>query len=137
MNAVRERFADWRDGMFDFMPDGGPVRAGLLVVCLYLLIALGVGVYWSFTPDHFDPADKAAQYAAEEGGEVVTGSVTTAALMGVAETLLDKPGGYLHNDRFPPGIWLDNMPNWEYGVLVQVRDLARAMREVLSRSQSC
>ena len=28
------------------------------------------------------------------------------------------------------------MPNWEYGVLIQVRDLARAMREVLSRSQS-
>jgi hypothetical protein len=31
---------------------------------------------------------------------------------------------------------MDNMPNWEYGVLVQSRDLARALREVLSRSQS-
>ena len=28
------------------------------------------------------------------------------------------------------------MPNWEYGALIQVRDLARAMREVHSRSQS-
>jgi hypothetical protein len=28
------------------------------------------------------------------------------------------------------------MPNWEYGALIQVRDLARAMREVFSRSQS-
>jgi hypothetical protein len=28
------------------------------------------------------------------------------------------------------------MPNWEYGVLIQVRDLSRAMREVFSRSQS-
>ena len=136
MNAVKERLADWRDGMFDFFPDGGPTRWILLVVCLYLIGAIAVGVYWSFTPDHFDPAEKATQYAAEEGGDVVTGSVTTAALMGVAETLLDKPGGYLHNDRFPPGIWLDNMPNWEFGALIQVRDLSRAMREVHSRSQS-
>lgn len=58
------------------------------------------------------------------------------ALIGVMETLLDKPGGFTHNDRFPPGVWLDNMPSWEYGVLIQVRDLSRAMREVLSRSQS-
>ena len=35
-----------------------------------------------------------------------------------------------------PGAWLDNMPYWEYGALIQVRDLARALREVLSRSQS-
>ena len=37
---------------------------------------------------------------------------------------------------FPPGVWLDNMPNWEYGVLIQSRDLARALRENFSRSQS-
>ncbi len=136
MNAVTERLADWRDGLIDLLPDTGPVKwvvAGLLA---YLLVAIVLGIYWSWTPDHFDPREKAAQYAAEDGGEVVTGSVTTAALMGVMETLLDKPGGYLHNDRFPPGIWLDNMPNWEYGALIQARDLARAMREALSRSQS-
>jgi hypothetical protein len=136
MNAVTERLADWRDGMFDFFPDGRGSRWALLLVCLYLLLTLALGIYWSATPDHFDPGEKAAQYAAEDGGDVVTGSVTTAALMAVAETLLEKPGGYLHNDRFPPGIWLDNMPNWEYGALVQVRDLSRAMREVFSRSQS-
>jgi hypothetical protein len=28
------------------------------------------------------------------------------------------------------------MPNWEYGAIIQVRDLARSMREVHSRSQS-
>lgn len=136
MNAVTEKLADWRDGLIDLLPDTGPVKWAIAVVIAYLLVAIGMGMYWSLTPDHFDPRDKAAQYAAEDGGEVVTGSVTTATLMGVMETLLDKPGGYLHNDRFPPGLWLDNMPNWEYGALVQVRDLARAMREVLSRSQS-
>ena len=35
----------------------------------------------------------------------------------VAGTLLNKPGGYLSNDRFPPGVLLDNIPSWEYGVL--------------------
>ena len=54
----------------------------------------------------------------------------------VASTLLDKQGGYLSNDISPPGIWLDNIPNWEYGVLIQVRDLSKAMREAFSRSQS-
>ena len=31
---------------------------------------------------------------------------------------------------------LDNIPNWEYGVLQQVRDLARVIRNDYSRSQS-
>jgi len=50
--------------------------------------------------------------------------------------LLNKPGGYISNDRFPPGLWMDNMPSWEYGVLVQVRDLSRALRKDFARSQS-
>jgi hypothetical protein len=57
-------------------------------------------------------------------------------LIEVAETLLNKKGGFLSNDVFPPGVWLDNVPNWEYGALIQVRDLTRAMRESFSRSQS-
>jgi hypothetical protein len=50
--------------------------------------------------------------------------------------LLTKPGGYISNDRFPPGLWMDNTPSWEYGVLVQVRDLTRALRKDFARSQS-
>ncbi len=65
-----------------------------------------------------------------------TGTVMTATLIKVVETLLEKPGGYLSNDIAPPGVFLDNMPAWEFGVLVQVRDLSKAMRETLSRSQS-
>src|SRR5690606_17129876 len=66
----------------------------------------------------------------------VTGAMTAATLIEVAETLLNKPGGYLSNDIMPPGLYLDNIPNWEFGVLVQVRDLSRAFRENFSRSQS-
>ena len=71
-----------------------------------------------------------------EEEKIIPGSVTTAALITVSSTLLDKPGGYLSNDVMPPSVLLDNMPNWEFGVLVQVRDMARAMRNDLSRSQS-
>ena len=109
---------------------------GGIVLGAYLAIALVVGMYWSRTPDHFDVRENATRYAAATNQDVVTGTTTVAALQEVIRTLLEKPGGYLHNDLFPPGVWLDNMPNWEYGLLVQSRDLARALREVLSRSQS-
>jgi hypothetical protein len=36
----------------------------------------------------------------------------------------------------PPGVFMDNMPAWEYGALTQLRDLARALRNDFSRSQS-
>jgi len=33
-------------------------------------------------------------------------------------------------------VFLDNVPNWEFGALTQVRDLARSMRNDFSRSQT-
>ena len=64
------------------------------------------------------------------------GFSTTDTLVRVAETLLDKRGGYLSNDKIPPNIFLDNIPSWEFGVLQQVRDMARIIRNDYSRSQS-
>jgi len=109
--------------------------SGLLVVTL-LLALLALGSYWSRTPDQFDVVANAEAIAAAQGRPVVSGYTTTATLITVARTLLDKPGGYLTNDMLPPGSMLDNMPNWEFGVLVQVRDLARVLRNDFSRSQS-
>ncbi|MFK8047408.1 MAG: DUF2333 family protein [Halioglobus sp.] len=123
-------------GRVDNLRDGEVFRWLGGIVAAYLIVTTLFGLYWSIAPSQFDVSEKAAEFAAENGGSVVTGSVTTAAVMGVMDTLLDKSGGYLHNDRFPPGLWMDNMPNWEYGVLIQVRDISRAMREVHSRSQS-
>lgn len=128
--------AGWRDKLDNLLPGGRLFGIGLTLLGVYLAVCLLVGMYWSLAPAAFDVKEAAAGYAAETSGEVVTGSVTTATLMKVMDTLLTKPGGYTHNDIFPPGVWLDNMPNWEYGVLIQTRDLARALREVLSRSQS-
>lgn len=103
---------------------------------LYLLAALLVGWYWSQEPELF-PVQQHAQAAAEQAQrQMVSGYTTVETLKQVAGTLLSKPGGYLSNDIAPPGLWLDNMPAWEYGVLVQVRDLSRAMRKDFARSQS-
>ncbi|MCX2983336.1 DUF2333 family protein [Halieaceae bacterium IMCC14734] len=131
--TIKERLASIGDRVSE---SRGITRWLAIGLGVYLLLATVVGMYWSITPSRFDVVARSEVYVAASGGRVVTGSVTTAALMGVMETLLDKPGGFLRNDMFPPGLWLDNMPNWEYGVLIQVRDLARAMREVHSRSQS-
>ena len=95
-----------------------------------LLVLLGVAWYWSRMPDLFWVDEKSA------GDGRVVGFATTDTLVRVAGTLLDKPGGYLTNDLLPPAVFLDNIPNWEFGVLKQVRDLARIIRNDYSRSQS-
>ena len=117
---------------------GGVVfsRALGVLVGLYLLVTLVIGWYWSQEPALF-PVQQNAQLAAEsQGKQMVIGFTTVETLKTVASTLLDKSGGYISNDRFPPGLWLDNMPSWEYGVLVQVRDMSRALRKDFARSQS-
>jgi hypothetical protein len=68
--------------------------------------------------------------------EPVTGAVTTAALLGRGGYAAVQARRFPRNDMTPPGVYLDNMPNWEYGALMQSRDLARALRELFSRSQS-
>ena len=108
----------------------------LTVVGFVLVFILLLGFYWSNEPNPFDVHQNTAEKLADSGQSAVVGSATTAALIRVAETLLDKPGGYLTNDVFPPGLYLDNIPNWEFGALVQVRDLSKALRENFSRSQS-
>ena len=104
------------------------VTGGIVGALLLFLIILGI--FWSPMPKMF----WVNEYV--DDNRTVVGYSTTNTLIRVAETLLDKRGGYLTNDKFPPGLWLDNMPNWEQGVLTQVRDLARVIRNDYSRSQS-
>ncbi len=131
-SAIRDKW----DSLLDRLPGGAVRRVLSGAILVYLLVAVLFGIYWSLIPAEFDVAKRSQARADEIGGRMVTGTVTTSALMGVMETLLEKPGGFLHNDKFPPGLWLDDMPGWEYGALIQVRDLSRAMREAYSRSQS-
>ncbi|MEO0442719.1 MAG: DUF2333 family protein [Pseudomonadota bacterium] len=114
------------------------VRVILGLVIAYLLLIMVLALYWSREPaiNPLVGTDPQASGVDEPVDPEITCSVTTASLIAVADTLLSKPGGYLSNDISPPGVLLDNIPNWEFGVLVQVRDLSKAMREVFSRSQS-
>ncbi|NND67255.1 MAG: DUF2333 family protein [Halioglobus sp.] len=125
-----------RDNTLDYLPLGAARNLFVTLLVAYLLVVVVLGMYWSIAPGRFEIRTHTNDLLNEIGGKAVTGTETTAALIGVMEVLLEKRGGFLHNDRFPPGMYLDNMPNWEFGVLVQVRDLARAMRESYSRSQS-
>lgn len=106
------------------------------VVVVLLIVALGLGMYWSDEPQTWSVDEVARAEAEELGDKFAIGYATTSTLIKLAETILHKPGGYLTNDVIPPGIWLDNMPNWEFGVLVQVRDMSRALRKDIARSQS-
>ena len=108
----------------------------LALIPVYFVVTVVLGIYWSLTPAPFDVAVLAQEKATENGREVVVGAHTTGVLIELTDTLLHKPGGYISNDRLPPGLWLDNISNWEFGVLVQARDLGSAMRESFSRSQS-
>ncbi len=98
---------------FSFSSDGGMLKRtsitglGFLVILVVLL-----GFYWSGEPAAFSVQQSTAQKLALVGNDYVVGSTTTVALITVAETLLNKPGGYLSNDISPPGLYLDNIPNW-------------------------
>ncbi|HRW64411.1 MAG TPA: DUF2333 family protein [Candidatus Competibacter sp.] len=108
---------------------------GLFVVT-YLIVVIVLGFLWSRSPGEFDVRENALAMANKDEKKLVPGYVTTATAIRIAETLLDKPGGYLSNDVTPPGIYLDNIPNWEFGALTELRDLVRSMRNDFSRSQT-
>ena len=130
----------------DTLREKGLLWSGLLIITTLSVILFFVGVYWSQEPDRINPRQLFNQ-ATQEGqtGAVekpVPGYLTTATLIQVADTLLSKPGGYLSNDKFPPASlfgmvqMLDNIPNWEFGVLLMVRDTSRVLRNDFSRSQT-
>ncbi len=111
---------------------------GIVAVAAAIVIFFSaLGIYWSIEPSQFSVKANAERLATEDGIDVIVpGYTTTATLYTIASTLLNKPGGYIKNDVTPPGVFLDNMPNWELGVLIQARDMSRALRKDFSRSQS-
>lgn len=132
---LSERFSrrDNRGGTAGSTGKGSSVgRVIGLILVIYLLVCLLVGWYWSQEPD----LDELKVLPVGAAHELTTGSHTARTLHALVAMLLEKPGGFISNDVAPPGVWLDNMPSWEFGVLVQVRDMTRAMRRDMARSQS-
>lgn len=136
LSRVKGFFGDRKGNVQGDSGGGGIAKVLGALFLLYLLVTLVLGIFWSDEPDTFSVREHTQQVAEELDREPVTGLATTSTLIRVAETLLEKPGGYLSNDLLPPGVWLDNIPSWEFGVLVQLRDMSRAMRQDISRSQS-
>jgi len=106
------------------------------LLILLVVAVLGLMWWWDAEPPAFDVVKNAEKHAAQHHHRVVPGSVTAATLIEVSRILLEKRGGYLANDVMPPGVLMDNVPNWEKGVILQIRDLALVMRNDFARSQS-
>lgn len=115
------------------------------VLCAFSVIAIVVlGGYWSIEPRSFDVVAEAKMNQEKNGIEnssidgyiYPNGYVYANTLVHIAEVLLYKPGGYLTNDVGVPGVLLDNIPSWEYGALIMLRDGASALRNHLARAQS-
>ena len=131
-----------------------------------LVVLLILGAWWGSEPGQFNIQDEARKRVEEskletnehheqpvhvaeapktnEDGEIAEGEFSempigytyTNTLAHIAEVLLHKSGGYITNDVAPPGVFLDNISNWEYGALVMLRDGTTALRNHFARDQS-
>jgi hypothetical protein len=136
---VKERLSMWLTRSSERLETGAvktpPLKGVSYALGLLLMALLPLGFYFNQTPERFDIAD-IDQTLARAQIQPVVGTRSVATLSRLMSTLLEKPGGYLSNDVMPPSSMMDNVPNWEFGVLVQCRDFARALRNTMSRSQS-
>ena len=132
LTDFKQKLTDRRD-----IRSGGTVTKAAAGVASVAALAIGIyGFILDHEPATFDVAANTKGLTAEHQTNAVTGSATVATLIKMTDVLLNKRGGYLTNDITPPSIWMDNVPRWEFGVLVQVRDMVRTLRKTLSRSQS-
>jgi hypothetical protein len=129
ISETESRIARWWVRIGDVFRPGAPVgsrrrvfKVLLLTLCILIVPFLLVSWYWSREPKVLWVNENPTE------GVRVAGFSTVDTLIRVTSTLLDKPGGYLTNDVMPPGVLLDNIPNWVRRV-AQVRDLVRCCAE--------
>jgi len=102
-----------------------------------IIIVVVLGGYWSIEPTPFNVVEEAKiRQQIDHVDDLAVGYVYANTLAHIAETLLHKNGGYITNDVGLPGLLLDNIPSWEYGALIMLRDGTSALRNHLARSQS-
>ena len=110
------------------------VGGGLVLIAALLF---GIAEYWGDEEPRFDVIALAMKDAGvEKPKDMPLGYAYASALIHIADTLLHKPGGFLSNDMFPPGVLEDNMPQWEYGALTALRDGTSALRNHIARAQT-
>lgn len=119
----------------------GWIWRGLLIIGTLIAAILLMMFIFSREPATITPKQALVKYLpadrVDENGEpkaVKTGAAITAMTIHLIDSLQHKSGGYVSNDVTPPGILMDNMPEWEWGVLRNVRDLSKVFRNNFATS---
>jgi hypothetical protein len=124
----------------DLLEDGksrGILWSFGILVLITLIILVVLGEWWSIEPKQFSIQEAAMERAKlTKTTDIPLGYTYTNTLAHIAEVMLHKPGGYMTNDVAPPGVLLDNIPSFEYGALVMLRDATSALRNHFTRDQS-
>ncbi len=120
MPTLRNKLDSWIAGS----------RLSVIALLLLLLLMVITTFVVSNEPEPFKVR------AELRGDESIVGTASTNTAITIGETLLNKTGGYTSNDILPPFLFLDDMPNWEFGTLVALRDFSAALRNHYARSQS-
>lgn len=107
------------------------IVAGLGGLLLAIMIILAL--WWSREPAPMVISEQVAQRVDAGEHDQVAGYALASSLEAVMLELISKPGGLMSNDRLPPGVLLDNMPNWEQGVLWHSRELITLLRRDMTR----
>jgi hypothetical protein len=68
-----------------------------------------------------------------ENSNKVLGVTTAQTMVALLDKLLNQPLGYVSNDVAPPFVFLDDRPNWEAGVIRQLKLITMAMMNEFSR----
>ena len=130
---LSQRAEQWseelREEAREHVGDASHWRIAAWVICGVAVLFIAIGVYWSREPAPFNVVATVNAESNQPSTHSVAGAVTTATLVQVVTTLLDKRGGFINNDISPPGIWLDDISHWERGALQQARDMARSLRD--------
>ncbi len=115
----------------------GPLWTIGTSLALIAALLFGIAEYWGDEEPPFDVLEESMKDAGVENPkDLPLGYAYASALIHIADTLLHKPGGFLSNDMFPPGVLEDNMPQWEYGALTALRDGTSALRNHIARAQT-
>ncbi len=104
-------------------------RAGTAICVGLIVVGLIFIWHWNNEPEKINVTELRDKLVDGMTEPPICGDLTVSTLITVAETLIDKPGGYLSNDMLPPGVMLKDMHHWEFGVLMQIRDLTTALRD--------
>lgn len=113
----------------------------LPAIAAVILLSISLFIWWaSLEPDVFDVTEEAINHSHVENiTQLPEGYIYSSSLARIGETLInlngDKHGGYITNDPMF-SILMDNMPSWEAGALLVLRDAVSALRNHLARSQS-